>query len=302
VEIEYGGNTINGPDFFEGFPGDEEYMLVAGSTSAESNVFPTLSSRGNVTGGITTSNFDYLFYPDLDAFPGFYGIQSLQFIDNEVGIDTKFKQLNFGKLYSEYDYTQDNYNPDYALNSRVSPYITKWVYRGGTDVRGNGYRLNANLAFNPLNFSPSFFKINQDPQYFTHEWYHLQRPPYSLPESNLHTDKNYLSGEFNEALLNDANPALRDYFLDYFSIEGEDLDTYYPGSTTINDIDLTERYSLFNFNTGNGYSESLYRGAKIRIKRTFTDYAQQESIKYIEDDRFYEGYKFSCVIIPVKNI
>jgi hypothetical protein len=46
----------------------------------------------------------------------------------------------------------------------------------------------------------------------------------------------------------------------------------------------------------------LYRGAKIRIKRTFTDYAQQESIKYIEDDRFYEGYKFSCVIIPVKNI
>jgi len=302
AEIEYGGNTINGPDFFEGFPGDEEYMLVAGSTSAESNVFPTLSSRGNVTGGITTSNFDYLFYPDLDAFPGFYGIQSLQFIDNEVGIDTKFKQLNFGKLYSEYDYTQDNYNPDYALNSRVSPYITKWVYRGGTDVRGNGYRLNANLAFNPLNFSPSFFKINQDPQYFTHEWYHLQRPPYSLPESNLHTDKNYLSGEFNEALLNDANPALRDYFLDYFSIEGEDLDTYYPGSTTINDIDLTERYSLFNFNTGNGYSESLYRGAKIRIKRTFTDYAQQESIKYIEDDRFYEGYKFSCVIIPVKNI
>ena len=302
AEIEYGGNTINGPDFFEGFPGDEEYMLVAGSTSAESNVFPTLSSRGNVTGGITTSNFDYLFYPDLDAFPGFYGIQSLQFIDNEVGIDTKFKQLNFGKLYSEYDYTQDNYNPDYALNSRVSPYITKWVYRGGTDVRGNGYRLNANLAFNPLNFSPSFFKINQDPQYFTHEWYHLQRPPYSLPESNLHTDKNYLSGEFNETLLNDANPALRDYFLDYFSIEGEDLDTYYPGSTTINDIDLTERYSLFNFNTGNGYSESLYRGAKIRIKRTFTDYAQQESIKYIEDDRFYDGYKFSCVIIPVKNI
>ena len=302
AEIEYGGNTINGPDFFEGFPGDEEYMLVAGSTSAESNVFPTLSSRGNVTGGITTSNFDYLFYPDLDAFPGFYGIQSLQFIDNEVGIDTKFKQLNFGKLSSEYDYTQDNYNPDYALNSRVSPYITKWVYRGGTDIRGNGYRLNANLAFNPLNFSPSFFKINQDPQYFTHEWYHLQRPPYSLPESNLHTDKNYLSGEFNEALLNDANPALRDYFLDYFSIEGEDLDTYYPGSTTINDIDLTERYSLFNFNTGNGYSESLYRGAKIRIKRTFTDYAQQESIKYIEDDRFYEGYKFSCVIIPVKNI
>ena len=299
---EYNGNTIAGPDFFEGIVGEEEYLLISGSTGAESNVFPTLFSRGNQTGGITTTNFDYLFYPDLDSFPGFYGVQALQFIDSEVGVDTKFKQLNFGKLDSEYDYTQDNYNPLYALNSRVSPYITKWIYRGGTDIRGNGYRLNANLAFNPLNFSPSFFKRTQDPQYFTHEWYHLQKPPYSLPEGNLHIDKNYLASELNESLLTDANPALRDYFLDYFSVEGEDLDVYYPNSSTINDIDLTERYTTFNFNTGNGYSETVFRGAKVRIKRTFTDYAQQESIKYIEDDRFYEGYKFSCVIIPVENI
>jgi hypothetical protein len=300
--IEYGGNNITGPDFFEGISPEDSYKITAYSTTGESNVYPTLSSRGNIKTGVTPSNFDYSFYPDLDSFPGFYGIQALEFIDNQIGLETKFKQLNFGKLDSEYDYTQDNYNPLYALNSRVSPYITKWVYRGGTDVRGNGYRLNANLAFNPLNFSPSFFKRTQDPQYFTHEWYHLQRPPYSLPEENLHKDKNYLGDELNETLLTNANPALRDYFLDYFSIEGEDLDVYYPSSNTINKIDLTERYTTFNFDSGNGYSETLFRGAKVRIKRTFTDYAQQESIKYIEDDRFYDGYKFSCVIIPVQNI
>ncbi len=295
-------NTISGPDFFIGVPGEEEYELLVSSSTAESNVFPTLSSRGNETGSITTANFDYSFYPDLDSFPGFYGVQSLQFINDLIGLDTKYKQLNFGKLESEYDYTQDNYNPDYAINSRVSPYITKWVYRGGTDVRGNGYRLNNNLAFNPLNFSPSFFRRTQDPQYFTHEWYHLQKPPYSLPEDPLHIDKSYLSGELNESLLLNSNPAVRDYFMDYFSIEGEDLSNYYPTSNTIEDIDLTERYSLFDFNTSSGYSESLYRGAKVRIKRTFTDYAQGESIKYIEDDRFYDNYKFSCVIVPIKNI
>lgn len=294
--------TITGPDFFEGISGEESYELITSSTGAEANVFPTLSTRGLINSGITGSNFDSAFYPDLDAFPGFYGIQSIQFINDADGIDTKFKMLNFGKLDSEYDYTQDNYNPDFALKSRVSPYITKWVYRGGTDVRGNGYRLNANIAFSPLNFSPSFFKRSQDPQYFTHEWYHLQKPPYSIPESDLHVDKNYLASEINESLLTDSNPSLRDYFFDYFSIEGEDLNLYYPTSSTINKIDLTERFSIFDFNSSNGFSETLYRGAKVRIKRTFTDYAENESIKFIENDTFYDDYKFSCVIVPIRNI
>lgn len=295
-------NVISGPDFFEGIAGEEIYELIASSTGAEANVFPTLSTNGLITTSITGSNFIFGFYPDLDGFPGFYGIQSLQFINDADSIFTKFEMLNFGKLNSEYDYTQDNYNPDFALKSRVNPYITKWVYKGGTDIRGNGYRLNANIAFSPLNFSPSFFKRTQDPQYFTHEWYHLQKPPYSLPESDLHVDKNYLSSEINELLLTNSNPAIRDYFLDYFSVEGEDFNPYYPTSTSINKIDLSERFSLFEFNTANGFSETLYRGAKVRIKRTFTDFTQEQAVKFIENDTFYDDYKFSCVIVPIRNI
>ena len=300
--INYDGNNITGPDFFEGVINEQAYELLLTSESAEANVYPTISSRGNITSGITGSNFDTAYYPDLDAFPGFYGIQSLKFINDEIASQTKFDQLNFGKLESEYDYTQDNYNPEFATISRVSPYITKWSYKRGTDVRGNPYSLNSNIAFSPLNFSPSFFRNSQDPQYFTHEWYQLQKPPYSIPEDTLIKDKNYLSSELDETSLTDANPALRDYFLDYFSIEGEDLSVFYPNSDSVENINLTERYSVFDFNSANGFSETLFRGAKVRIKRSFTNFGQEESIKYLTDDRFYDEYKFSCVIVPIKNI
>lgn len=300
-EIIYNSNNVTGPDFFVGNLGVESYTLVTASTGAEANVYPTIFSRGNQTGTVNTINFDTAFYPDLDAFPGFYGIQDLKFFNEQTGLDTKYSNLNFGKLSSEYDYTKDNYNTDFAINSRVSPYITKWVYKGGTDVRGNGYRLNNNLAFSPLNFSPSFFRNSQDPQYFTHEWYQLQTPPYSLPEHNIHKDKSYLHGDLNESSISDANPANRDYFLDYFSVEGEDLYPYFSNSSTIFNVNLTERYSVFGFNQGSGLSETLFRGAKVKIKRNFTDYTQNESVKYLSDDRFYEDYKFSCVIVPVYN-
>lgn len=304
ASIEYPeGTSVSGGTIFIGQSGFETYVLNS-SSSGESNVYPTLSS--GYPSQISPSLYDYntlkSFYPDLDSFPGFSGIQSIKFIDDQFGLETKKSKMYFGKLDSEYEYTKDNYNKDFALKSRVSPYISKWVYNGGTDARGNGYRLNSNLGFTPLNFSPSFFRRTQDPQYFTHEWYHLQKPPYSLPESNLHKDKSYLSGEISLALLTDANPALHDYFLDYFSVEGEDLKYYYLNSDTIDSVNLSERYTMFSYNKSSGFSDSLFRGAKVRIKKTFKDYTQGGAIKYLNNDTFYNDYKFSSVIVPVKNI
>lgn len=294
----YNSSTYVGPKFFKGVAGKDSYTLTGSSTTADSNVYPTLSTR-DITSTSPVASFDPSFYPDLDSFPGFYGIQDLKYIDSTAGKITKHEQMYFGKLELEYDYSKDNYNPQFAIKSRVSPYITKWVYRGGTDVRGNGYRLNSNIAFSPLNFSPSFFRRIQDPQYFTHEWYQLQRPPYSFPEDSLHKDKSYLWEELTKSKLIDANPANRDYFLDYFSVEGEDLSVYYPSSSTIEDVNITERYTTFKFNSGNGFPETVFRGAKVRIKRKYTDYTQNETTKFLTDDRFYDGYKFSCVLVPI---
>jgi hypothetical protein len=304
AEITYDGVNYVGPDFFEGVINGEEYDLVTSSDSSESNVYPTLSSRGLISSlPITPLNFDTNYYPDLDTFPGFSGIQKLNFIDDVSGLDTKSSQLFFGKLESEYDYTQDNYTIEYSIKSRVNPYISKWIYRGGTDVRGNEYRMNSNIAFTPLNFSPSFFNRSQNPQYFTHEWYHLQRPPFSIPENKLHFDKSYLGGEINIDSIRETNPANRDYFLDYFTVEGEDLIPYYPGNENTEDINLTERFTIFDFNRSSGYSETLFRGAKVRIKRNYKDFSSGDSQeKPLKDDSFFDGYKFSSVIVPVKNI
>lgn len=309
AEIVYPENslsTITGPAIFTGQASYDSYILNNSSVDG-SNVYPTLSSGYPI---LQTPPSTYsqgtlsVFYPDIDAFPGFSGIQAIKFIDDLAEGNTKYEQLNFGKLYSEYEYTQDNYNKDFALKSRVNPYISKWVYRGGSDVRGNGYRLNSNLAFTPLNFSPSFFRRSQDPQYFTHEWYQLQKPPFSYPEHNLDIDKNYLAGEINEMLLNNANPALKDYFMDYFSVDGEDFLNLpeFGNSTDIENINLTERYTVTDYNKSSGFAETLFRGAKVRIKRAYTDYSQGSQIKYINADTYYDGYKFSCVIVPIKNI
>jgi len=304
TEINYNGNSIVGPSFFEGVVNKISYDLIQSGENLDSNVFPTISSRGSTGSIVSVKDFDNKFYPDLDKFSGFQGINSLKYLEDSNLIENKNQRIFFGKLDNEYDYTQDNYNKNYAFTSRLVPYISKWVYQGGTDVRGNGYRLNNNLAFTPLNFSPSLYRVTQDSQYFTHEWYHLQKPPYSIPDDSLKNDKNYLGGELNYTRLEDCDPSKRDYFLDYFSVSGDDFGLLpdYLNNNEVKKIPISERYGIFKYNKNSGYSEVLFRGAKVRVKRNFEDFTDSNTIKYISDDTFYDDYKFSCVIVPVEQI
>lgn len=314
AEIEYNGNNITGPNIFIGVSNVENYKLLSSTSEESANVYPTLSTRNSIlynNNNIQPNELDSKYYPDFDSFPGFYGIQSLSFIDNDTTSNFKKDQLLFGKLKSEYDYTQDNYNKNYTIKSRINPYIVKWVYENGTDIRGNEYRLNSNLAFGPLNFSPSFFRQEQDSQYFTHEWFQLMNPPYSLPEENLFFDKSYLDSlnedrsfiDSSELImkLSNANPINDNYFLKYFTIEGEDFKKHYPHSSKVKNINYTERFSIFKFNENTSNCETFFRGTKIRIKKLYKDYTENAKIKYIKDNSFYNNYKFTCLLIPVED-
>ena len=85
---------------------------------------------------------------------------------------------------NEYDRLKENENPSLTLESRIVPFINKWVYDDmGKDVRENGYRLDVSEAFRYANFSPSFKNFTPDPKFYTHEWYYLQQyPPYMSTE------------------------------------------------------------------------------------------------------------------------
>lgn len=292
--IKYDGVQIQGPLYFTGVTSVDSYEIIQRSSNFEVDVIPERFALKS--GGET------IIYPDLDKFPGFYGIQEFRFYDDSIFLNRKSDQMFSGKLSSEYDYTKDNYLKENALKSRTIPYISKWVYNEGTDARGNGYRLNTNPAFSPLNFSPSFFRRSQDPKYFTHEWYTLQLPPELLPESNLNYDKSYGSSILDISMLKNADPNIHDYFTDYFIKEGEDYLSIYPESTTIKNVNITERFGFIKFNDESRFCEVLFRGVKVKFKRRIENFTGEQGARFFTDDKFFDGYKFSSILKVIDNI
>ena len=54
----------------------------------------------------------------------------------------------------EFDRLEENNLKEYAVKSRVVPFINKWVLKDTLTVREQPYYLNANEAFGRTNFSP----------------------------------------------------------------------------------------------------------------------------------------------------
>ena len=272
------------------------YTLLQSSSTAKSNVIPSIYVKS-----INSSTNDP--QADLDKFPGFTGLQDIKFLNDTSTIFTKNQELNFGKTNNEYDVLQENYQRSLVVNSRVMPYISKWVYEGGTDVRGNPYRLNASHTFTPLNFSPSFFSPGRDPLYFTNEWYLLENIPMSATPNLLKNSSNYCVSDLSVTELQNADPSSSDYFLNYFTIEGND---YYEIDnvrySNLKNKDVEERYTFFNYNSASGYCETLFRGVKLRIKqRTKSALITNDKTLFKNNDSSFQDYKFSCILKSIED-
>ena len=298
--VNYMGN-IYGPSSNFIFRGgtSSSYTLVESSPTARANVVPTLfvNSITNAQSGIN----DPLV--DIDKFPGFLGLQDIKFLNDTSSILTKKDQMYFGKVNSEYDVLKENYIRNLSNLSRVTPYITKWVYQGGIDVRGNDYRLNASPAFTPLNFSPSFFSPGRDPLYFTNEWYLLENPPILATKKLLSDTNSYCTGSISLASLQNADPSEEDYFVNYFTVDGDD---YYNLDTVkfsgIESKHADQRYTYFTYDPASGFSETIFRGVKVRIKeRTDTSLKTKERNLFKSGDQKFKGYKFSCILKSIDD-
>ena len=299
--VQYMGSTY-GPTSNFIFRGGtaSNYSLIQSNTSGRANVVPLLYVKDQSQASIYGYN-DPL--PDLDRFPGFNGLQEIKYLDEAAQISTKRDQMYFGKVDSEYDVLKENYNRNFVTKSRVTPYITKWVYEGGTDVRGNDYRLNSSSAFSPLNFSPSFFSPGRDPLYFTNEWYVLENPPISSTSDLLNTSSNYCAGTFYLSSVQNADPSSEDYFLNYFTIDGKDF--YDLDNVRFSSVDakpVEQRYTWFTYDLASGFSETLYRGIKVRIKeRTEASIKTRETDLFKVGDQKFNDYKFACILKVIED-
>lgn len=249
----------------------------------------------NVIYGGTTgpSQFPIGYNNDLDTFNGFIGIQDLS-PDPVSANSSKIEIFNRGKLSTEYEYLNENYNVDVANVSRIVPFINKWGYSDGTDARGNQYRLNSSPAFTPTNFSPSFDKNSSDSRYLTHEWFLLEQPPRDFPISSMQNQNSYLSGKID---LSSAVDTSGDYLASYFTVEPSDYDPEFRDDSTY----TKELFTTFTYNKSSGFYETLFRGAKVILKKrsNLSNSLETSLDKYIPKYRNYEDYKFAAILRPV---
>jgi len=233
------------------------------------------------------------FEENLDAFDGFYGIQSIDSDEQVPSDENKGALFEYGKLESEYEYLRENYTQRRANRSKIVPYINKWGYFGGTDARGNSYRLNVSPAFSPTNFSPSFEREIPDPKYLTHEWMLLEGIPPGYPVDKINDQRNYLPGAVDLDLIQSADPSDYLYFSSFFTVDSLD----YPSPYNSGDNFTKELFTPFFYNQATGYYDTVFRGVKMSLKRkSNVANPTTDSEKFISNYRGFEDYKFSAVL------
>ena len=207
------------------------------------------------------------------------------------------KYLN-GLTNTEYDFYKENESSDFALRSKIIPYITKWRIKNGFDSRDNPYRLNTELVFGRNNFSPDHTDRSQNPNNFTHEWYYIESKFNYLNDIETSKLNNYY---FDVPLDITRLLSEPEYFIEYF--------TYTPAfGINIHDepIDVAPtqfRYSSVFKNIAGQY-ETFFKGFKLLLKDVTNSGVLGEDGKPVakKDTSRFENYKFSCILKPVKEV
>lgn len=190
---------------------------------------------------------------------------------------------------NEYDRLNENINLNLSIQSRIIPFINKWVYDDqGKDVRENDYRFDVSEAFRYSNFSPSFKAFNQNPKFYTHEWYYLQNyPAYMTTDLEKKNAYSYFDSELD---LDDLYDITDDKFLEYFTQDK---------AGTV-EFPTKFKYSIFSGGDNANFAETFFRGVKVKIAER-SDISQKinfniNEIITEETDKFND-YKFSAVLV-----
>lgn len=235
----------------------------------------------------------------LNNFVGFLGLSDFISQEDEARlqalIDSKsINRFFFEQLSSEYDRLRENFIKEYAVKSRVVPYINKWV-QSGSDCRDNKYRLNTSLAFGLNNFSPDTQISEQNPRLHTHEFFYLDKFPPGYSDDFYKNSRSYFFESLTDNFdykgsstnwYNLFKNNEQDWFTKYFTLG-------YPteyGKEKVNKK-LEERYIYTTYKNGLGLSEGIFRGSKFNISEI-----DPITENIIPDSKKYDKYKFSAIL------
>lgn len=248
------------------------------------------------TGGATG---DSLIYPitdlnlELNDFSGFSILKDPANVgpqQDTLSYQLREKYFN-GLTQSEYNFYKENESVDFALRSKIIPFITKWGIKNGSDSRDNQYRLNTEIVFGKNNFSPDEIDKTQNPDNFTHEWFYIESK-FNYTESLLTAKENFMY--FDTPLNISRLLTESDYFINYF--------TYTPKFND-NEISPTQfRYSNI-FKNRAGQYETFFKGFKISFKDVNDSSVIGEDSKPVAKNQTnrFEDYQFSCILKPIKE-
>jgi len=297
--------------------GQRNYMKrVISSKDIDGNVVEVQPLLYRITMNATTPLYpsakikitknDYDNDNDLKAFPGFSAITDIYSPEDAEAVrgllnDSKYVEaFLYQALRSEYDRLRENFNKDYALKSKVVPYINKWVQEG-TDARDNYYRLNMSRSFGISNFSPDSSVNFAEPSLLTNEFPYLDTVPKDYPIESLEGSRSYMFAKLDDIakdsytwqnLLTSNDDD--DWFSKYFSL-GYPTEKDQNGNLVTKSRD--ERYTFFTYNDGIKKSQSLFRGAKVQVLDINDQLIPPTEIT---ESTKYNFYKFAAIarIVP----
>jgi hypothetical protein len=123
----------------------------------------------------------------------------------------------------------------------------------------------------------------------------LEDVPRQFPKQFVKNQNSYIGGKINFSSLTDASSLNEFYTISYLTVSPDDYD-----ASVRDDRDATkEFFSELTYNEATGFYETLFKGAKIVLKkRTDSRLAQDDPNidTFVSGYRGYEGYKYTCIL------
>lgn len=293
--IVRGGNIkVDGTPYSEG-----ESFTVLNQTQYQVTSGDAFVAYDTVSNELSVPIFDE--NKELKDFEGFSILKDPTKIiaaDSSETYLLKNKYLN-GLTETEYDFYKENDSKDFALRSKVLPYITKWSIKNGKDSRNNPYRLNTELVFGRNNFAPDHSIRTQNPGAFTHEWFYIESNFNYLKDKNTVKQNDYYFDQPFDISLANSDP---NYFIEYFTYSPT-LDAQYSVNGKDTEVGHTQlRYSSVYKNQAGNY-ETFFKGFKVEFKDVTDPTVLGEDGKPVAKSSTtrFEDYKFSCVLKVIKE-